>query len=61
MQDETRKMIDSRIYGVSARGWLAFMILFTMCLLSGFSIEIKEPLNSATLIAMGFYFGQKNG
>ena len=50
---------ESKILGVSGRGWLAFFIVITVCIMSGLGVEVKEPLNSALLIAIGFYFGQK--
>ena len=50
---------DSRVYNVSIRGWLAVMLTVTVCTMSGFSIEVKEPLYSIATFAIGFYFGQK--
>lgn len=49
----------SKIFGLSMRGILAFEMVTVMCLMSIFKIEIKEPLYSAVLLGLGFYFGQK--
>jgi hypothetical protein len=65
MNDETqiirrdREQADSRPFGISMRGWLALIIVVTVCLLSGLQIEVVEPLYSMGTMALGFYFGQK--
>jgi hypothetical protein len=50
---------DSTLMGVSVRAWLALILVCTVCILSGMQIEVLEPLYSLSLIATGFYFGQK--
>ena len=50
---------ESKLFGVSVRGWLAVIIILTVCLMSAFSITIIEPLYSISLLSIGFYFGQK--
>ena len=50
---------ESKIFGVSGRGWLAFFIIITVCVMSLWSIKIMEPMNSIALLTVGFYFGQK--
>jgi len=65
MSDETQTFRkgqengDSRPFGISMRGWLALVIVATICLLSGLQIEVVEPLYSMGTMALGFYFGQK--
>jgi len=54
-EDEVR----SAIYGVSVRGWLAVILTLTVCGMSAASVPVVEPLYSAMLLALGFYFGQK--
>ena len=49
----------SQIAGVSIRGWLAVMLSATVCGMSASQITVVEPLYSAMLLALGFYFGQK--
>ena len=41
------------------RGFLAFIIIGTCCLMSYLGIEVKEPLYSLVLVASGFYLGHK--
>ena len=50
---------ESKVYGVSVRGWLAVLIISTVCILSFFKIKIEEPLYSLVLVTSAFYFGQK--
>ena len=52
-------MNESSIFGVSVRGWLAVIVVLTVCLMSYFGLEVKEPLNSIALLSIGYYFGQK--
>ena len=59
-------MNESNIFGVSVRGLIVFMLTLTVCILSGFIVwkiqphdKIPEPLYSAFMLALGFYFGQK--
>jgi len=63
MNDEThfisKAQDDSRPFGVSMRGWLALIIVLTVCGMSAFSVMVVEPLYSMALLALGFYFGQK--
>jgi hypothetical protein len=47
------------MFGVSVRAWLATFLIITVCVMSGIGHEVKEPLYSAMLLALGFYFGQK--
>lgn len=51
---------ESKLWGVSIRGWLVMVITLTACTMSMFKWEIKEPLYSAFLLCLGYYFGQKN-
>jgi len=53
------KREESRILGVSVRGWMALMLTYTACIQSSFGLTIKEPLYSLVLMAVGFYLGQK--
>ena len=48
---------ESQIVGVSVRGWLAVMLLGTVCVLALWGKEAGEPLRSSALLALGFYFG----
>lgn len=50
---------DSKIFGVSFRGWLAFVIVFTVCMMSLMAMKVDEPLYTLCTVAVGFYFGSK--
>jgi hypothetical protein len=49
---------NSSILGVSIRGWIAMVVVATICLMSGLKIDIKEPLYTLAGLIVGFYFGQ---
>lgn len=51
---------DSKIFGVSFRGWLAFVIVYTVCFMSAWGMKVEEPLYTLCTVAVGFYFGSKN-
>lgn len=53
-------MDDSKLFGMSLRGAICIILTLTVCFMSGLDRIIKEPLYSAFLLALGFYFGQKN-
>lgn len=50
---------ESQVAGVSVRGWIAGLIVLTMCVMSFMGKEVTEPLRGATLFALGYYFGSK--
>ena len=50
---------ESKFLGVSIRGWIVVFITVTVCTMSGFDRKIDEPLYSAFLLCLGYYFGQK--
>lgn len=52
------KTDTSTILGVSIRGWIAIVVVLTVCLMSGLRIDIKEPLYTLAGLIVGFYFGQ---
>ena len=56
LPDEELKLFGAT---VSARGWLALLMTGTVCGMSAMQITVEEPLYSALLLALGFYFGQK--
>lgn len=60
MSDPETTKEDSRLFGVSIRGWLAVLLVITICAMSLFAMEIKEPLYTLGGMAVGFYLGQKN-
>lgn len=50
---------ESKILGVSLRGWLALMIVFSTCL-SCVILNKIDILKDMALISLSFYFGQKS-
>ena len=65
MNEETQRFSknpdagDSRPFGISMRGWLAVLLVVTICGMSAFGMPVLEPLYSMGFMALGFYFGQK--
>lgn len=51
---------ESKLGKISMRAWLALLMVSTMCLMSACEVTIEEPLYSAVLLSLGFYFGQKD-
>lgn len=49
---------DSRLFGVSVRGWLSILLVATVCGMSAAAREVKEPLYTLVGMALGFYFGK---
>lgn len=50
---------ESKIFGVSLRGVIAFTIVASCCWMSIRSQEITEPLYTVFISAVAYYFGQK--
>ena len=48
----------SRAFGISVRGWIAIIVVLTVCAMSVGKIEVKEPLYTLAGLVVGFYFGQ---
>jgi hypothetical protein len=53
------EVVRSSILHVSLRGWLALILVGTVCYMAIASITVEEPLYSLATLALGFYFGQK--
>jgi hypothetical protein len=70
MQDSACSPTESRTFGMSVRALLALLLVVTVCLVSiggavfdilhGNSPTVGESLQSMTLVAIGFFFGQKS-
>lgn len=50
---------NSQLFGVSIRAWIVVVITLTVCSCCFIRITVTEPLYSAFLISIGYYFGQK--
>ena len=51
---------ESKAFGISMRGWLAFMVVWTFCLLAVSQIQVDEPFRTVLIMVVTFYFGQKS-
>lgn len=51
---------ESKVFNISIRGWLAVIIICTVCYMSIGEKTVVEPLYSMAMLALGFYFGQKS-
>ena len=49
---------ESRIFSVSVRGWIALIVILTLCIASGFSVTINPQLATIASMVIAFYFGQ---
>jgi hypothetical protein len=50
---------ESKIFGISVRAFILIVLTISVCSMAMRMLEIKEPLYSAFLIALGFFYGQK--
>ena len=51
---------ESKIFGVSVRGWLAIATVLTLCGMAVFQIKVDEPFYTIVISIVSFYFGQKS-
>lgn len=57
---------ESKLFGVSVRGWLAIVITLTTCFISLYATiklgisEVKEPLYTLVIASVSFYLGSKS-
>jgi hypothetical protein len=52
-------MDESKIYDVSVRGWITFLLVLTVCIMAILMKKVEEPLYSLASMAVGFYLGSK--
>ena len=51
----------STILGVSIRGWIAMLVVFTVCWMSATKTAVVEPLYTLATVCISFYFGHQIG
>jgi hypothetical protein len=51
---------ESKLFGVSIRGWIGIMLVGTCCYCQLNKIPIGKTVEMLTYTAVGFYMGQKN-
>ena len=61
MSDSSDKTGNSKIFGVSLRGWLAFVVIYTICLMSVLGVKVEEPLYTIGGMIVAFYYGHEIG
>lgn len=49
---------SSKIFNVSLRGWITFMVVGTVCVMSANNIDVKEPMYTLVGMIVGYYFAQ---
>lgn len=54
----TKKPEHSRIFNVSLRGWITLMITGTVCVMSAYGVDVKEPMYTLVGMVVGYYFAQ---
>jgi hypothetical protein len=59
VNEPTETKGESKLGGVSVRGWLAVLLIVTVCGMALTGREVTEPLYTMSSLAIGFYFGQK--
>jgi hypothetical protein len=50
---------DSRIFGVSIMAWTLLLLMVTVCFCNLFQLPIYDHLVNLSLVAIGFYAGNK--
>lgn len=50
---------ESRFLGISWRGFLALIVIATVCFMSFYGMKVEEPLYSLVLVISSAYFGSK--
>ena len=48
---------ESKIFGISIRGFITLLIVITVCVMSVTQLDIKEPLYTLAGLTIGYYFG----
>jgi hypothetical protein len=48
----------SSILYVSVRGWAALLLVGTVCAMQFMGMEVSEPLNNMSMVAIGFLFAR---
>lgn len=65
MNDETqitekpdKENQSSSVAGISLRGWIALIVVLTVCAMSLLQYDIKEPLYTLAGMIVGYYYAQ---
>lgn len=58
VDDNNINKSESGILSISIRGWLALIVIFTVCFMSATGVEVKEPLYTMCGMMIAFYYAQ---
>ena len=51
---------ESSLFGITVRGWIAVIIVVTVCIMSLLRFDVKEPLYTLVISAVSFYLGSRS-
>lgn len=54
--EETRPAPNSRLFGVSIRGWITLLLVITFCVIVLRDISYRDSFISLVSMAVGYYF-----
>jgi hypothetical protein len=54
-----RKRVESHVFNLSVRALITLIVVATVCFMSVYQIEVKEPLYTLVGMCIGYYFAQK--
>ena len=57
-EDDATLKRSSHVFNVSLRGWIALIVVLTICGMSALKIQVAEPLYTIGGMIVAFYFGQ---
>ena len=52
---------DSSVLGISVRGWIAILVVSTICLMSCLEIAVTEPLYTMGGMIVAFFYATAGG
>lgn len=70
-KDRENPQASSHVFSISIRGWLAIILILTVCLFGGATValaimlkqpellKVGEPLYTMSGMALAYYFGQQ--
>lgn len=58
MSEDTTFKRKDKFLSISIRGWIALLVVITICLMSFFQLEVAEPLYTLGGMVVAYYYGQ---
>lgn len=50
---------ESKLFGVTIRGWIAIEVVTVVCIMSLLKIKVEEPVYTLVISVCSFYMGSK--